>query len=128
MPLNTRKEVQTYLEIINYLSTFTSGIAELCDLLSQLTYIKAEWMWNSSYQALSDKGKLIIKEDTCMKFYQEAKPLYSGTDTSGLGLAASLLQTRDYMSSPKDEGPDQSILRPITVASKRLSATERKVR
>ena len=36
-----------------------------------------------------DKAKSIIKEDACMIFYDETKPLYIETDVSGVGLTAS---------------------------------------
>ena len=86
---------------------------------------KAEWIQNASYQRVSDKAKLTRKEDAYLKFYDETKPLYLETDTSGVGLGAGLQQTREGMSCPRDEPPGNSILRPITFASKSLSTTER---
>ena len=35
-----------------------------------------------------DKAKGIIKDDACMIFYDEAKPLYIEKDVSGVGLGA----------------------------------------
>ena len=72
------------------------------------------------------QGKLIIKEDTCMKFYKETQPLYLETDASGVGLGAALLQTRSGTSCPRDKALDNSILRPSTFASKSLSSAERR--
>ena len=66
-----------------------------------------------------------MKEDACMKFYNETKPLYLKTDASEVGLRAGPLQTRDGMSFWRDEAPDNNILRPIAVASKSLSAAEK---
>ena len=59
-----------------------------------------------------------------MKFYDETKPLYLETDASRIGLGAALLQTRDGMTCPKDTAPDNTILRPIALASKSLTSTE----
>ena len=42
-----------------------------------------------------EEGKAMIKEDTCMKFYDETKLLYTETDAFLVGLGAALLQTRD---------------------------------
>ena len=56
-----------------------------------------------------------MKEDACMKFYDEIKFLYLETDASGAGLEAGLLQTREGTSCPRDEAPDSSILRPISL-------------
>ena len=59
-----------------------------------------------------------------MKFYNESQPLYLETDASGVGLGAALLQTRKGTSCPRDEAPDNSILRPIAFMSKSLSSAE----
>ena len=59
-----------------------------------------------------------------MKFYNETKPLYLETDASGIGLGAALLQTRDSTTCPKGIVPDNTILRPITFASKSLTSAE----
>ena len=45
-------------------------------------------------------------------------------DASGIGLGASLLQTRGGTTCPEDIAPDNTILRPITVASKSLTSAE----
>ena len=37
-------------------------------------------------QTLFDKVESLIKDDVCMKFYSETKPLYLETDASGIGL------------------------------------------
>ena len=60
-----------------------------------------------------------------MKFCDETKSLYIETDASGLGLGATLLQTRNNTSCPKDEAPENSILRPIAFASKSLNRAEK---
>ena len=46
------------------------------------------------YQKYLTKKTQFIKEDVCMKFYDETKPLYIETGAYGVGLGASLLQTR----------------------------------
>ena len=67
-------------------------------------------MSNASYQDNYEKAKSLIKDNACMKFYDEIKPLYLVTDASGIGLSAALLQTRDGMSCPKESAPDKTIL------------------
>ena len=59
-----------------------------------------------------------------MQFYDETKPLYFESDASGIGHGTALLQTRDGMTCPKDTAPDNTILRPITFASKSLTTAE----
>ena len=68
----------------------------------------------------------MIKEDVCMKFYDEMQSLYLETETSGIGLGAALLQTRSGTSCPRDKAPYNSILRPIAFVSKSLSSTEKR--
>ena len=56
-----------------------------------------------------------------MKFYDENKHLYLETDASRKGLGATLLQTRDGTTCPKDIAQDNTILRPTAFASKSLT-------
>ena len=65
-----------------------------------------------------------MKNDICMTFYNETKPLYLEIDASGIGLGAALLQTRDDTTCPKDTAPDNTVLRSITFASKSLTSVE----
>ena len=65
--------------------------------------------------------KGIIKEDACVEFYDETKPLYMKLDASEVGLGATMLQTRNNTSCAKDEVPDNNILRPIAFTSKGLT-------
>ena len=83
--------------------------------------VKTEWKSNATYQKMFTKAKAIIKEDPCMKFYDETKLLYIEMNASGVGLGATLLQTRNNTSCPKDEAPDNSILTPIAFSSKSLT-------
>ena len=73
-----------------------------------------------------DEAKAIIKEDACMKFYDETKPLCIETDASGVGLGATLLQTRDNMICQGDEVPGNSILKPTAFTSKSLIGVEKR--
>ena len=88
MPLtNTKKEVQAFLGIINYLGNFSPRTVVVCKPLCKLTSSKAVWTWNVSYKAIYDKTKLFIKANACMKLYNENKPFYLETDASGEALA-----------------------------------------
>ena len=61
-----------------------------------------------------------------MKSYKETKPLYLQTDASWIGLGATLLQTRDGATCPRDKVPDNTILKPVTFASKTLISTKQR--
>ena len=90
---NSKKELQAFLGIINYLGKFSPCAADVCDPPHKLTSSKVTWTWNASYQSLFNKARLFIKSDMCMKFYNDTKLLYLETDASGVGLGAALLQT-----------------------------------
>ena len=82
----------------------------VCEPLLKLTSNRAVWTWNASYKNIYDKTKSLIKADACMKFYDETKSLYLETDASGIGLSATLLQTRDGMTCMKESAPNNTIL------------------
>ena len=79
-----------------------------------------------AYQTVFNKAKSIIREDTCIKFYNKTKPLYLETDASGVRLRADLLQTRSGRSCPRDKAPANIILKSITPVSKSLLCTEKR--
>ena len=70
----SKKELQTFHGIINYFDKFSPNTANVCELLQKLMSSKTLCTWNTSYQALFDKVKSLIKDDVCMKFYDETKP------------------------------------------------------
>ena len=59
---------------MKYLSKLLPTTAEECELLDRLTPVKTEWTWNMTYQNLLDEVKALIREDACMKFYDETRP------------------------------------------------------
>ena len=124
LPTNNRKDVQAFLGIINYLSKFSPGTADVCDPFHKLLSTKATWTWNASYQSLFNKAKLLIKSDMSMKFYYDTKLLYLETDASGVGFGAALLHTWKGTTCHKDMVPDNTILHPIALASKSLTGIE----
>ena len=120
-----KKELQAFLGIINYLGKFSPGMSEVCKPLRKLTLSKTTWTWNASYQQWFQKAKLLSKAKMCMKFYDDTKPFYLETDTSGIGLGgAALLQHRDNMACQKGMAPDNSIFQPIAFASKSLTGAK----
>ena len=74
-PPKMKIELQAFLGIINYLGKFSPSTADICESLRKLTSAKTGWTWNATYQEIFDKARSIIKEDACMKFYNETKPL-----------------------------------------------------
>ena len=125
MPVpNNNKELQAFLGIINYLGKLFPGTTDVCDPLCKLTSSKVTWAWNASYKALFNKAKLLIKVDMCMKFCDDTKRLHLETDASGVGLGVALLQMHEGTTCQKDIASNNTILGPITFASKSLTGTE----
>ena len=81
-PLKMKKELKSFLGVLNYLSKFSPMIAEVCEPLHKMTLVKVDWIWHSIYQDLYEEEKTIIKRDVCMKLYDAARPLYLETHTS----------------------------------------------
>ena len=67
VPKNKR-ELQSFLGIVNYLSKFSPGTVEVCKLLRKLTSSRTTWTWNASYQQIFDNAKSLIKTEVCVKF------------------------------------------------------------
>ena len=121
---NSKKELQAFLGKINYLGKFSPGTTDVCDPLCKLTPSKVTWTWIASYQALFNKAKSLIKVDMCMKFYDDTKPLYLETDTSGVGLSMASLQMCIGTACQKAVAPDNTNLHPIVFVSKSLTGAE----
>ena len=119
-----KKELQAFLGVINYLGKFYPGTTNMGDPLHKLTSSKVTWTWNASYQALFNKAKSLIKENMCMQFYDNTKPLYLETDASGVGPGVALLQMHEGTACQEDIAPDNTTLCPIAFASKHLTGAE----
>ena len=76
------------------------------------------------YWDLYDKVKKIIKKYAFMKLHDASRPLYLGTDASGVGLDAGFLQVREGLICPRGPPPDNAILRPKAFGFKCLSGVE----
>ena len=100
-------------------------MVQVYDLLRKLTSAKTERSWNATYQ-MFDNAKAIMKEDACMKFYDETKPQYIETDASEVGLGAVLPQKRSNTIYHRDEVPDNNILRPMAFSRRSLIGAEKR--
>ena len=120
----SKKELQAFLGIINYLRKFSPDMSVVCKPLRKLMSSKATWTWDTSYQQRFEKAKSLITAEMCMKFYYDNKPLYLKTDVSGISLRAALLQLRDNTTCKTHIAPNNIILHPITFASKSLMGAE----
>ena len=97
---------------------------EICEPLWRLTSIKAVLTWNRTYQEIYKRAKSLVKEYTCMKYYDVRMPLYLETDASEVCLDTALLQVRKNLTCGYCETPDNAMLQPIAFASKSQSSAE----
>ena len=86
--------------------------------------MKTEGTRKKICQNIFTRAKAFIKEDTCMKSYDEMSLLHLETDASVIGQGVGLLQVRYGMDCPYAEEADNTILRPIAFDSKCLFAME----
>ena len=123
-PPNNKKELLAFLGIFNNLGKFSPRTVAVCKPLHKLTSSKVVWTWNTSYQAIYDKVKWLIKANACMKFNNENKPFYLETDASRQGLVTALQQMGDGATYQRDTAPDNITLWLVVFASKSLISAE----
>ena len=117
------KELQSFLETVNYLSRFLAFLSDLRAPLQSLLKKDKEFVWTSVYQHAFDQIKLHVSNDVKLQFYDANKPLYIEVDTPKKGIGVVMLQEDSIM---KDDSKFKipTKLRPISYASKTLSTTE----
>ena len=118
-----KKELQSFLGLINYLSKFSTSVG-VCKPLQKLTSGKADWTWRRLYPDLYNRTKKIVKKDACMKFYDVARFLYLETNASSIDLGARILEVRDSINSEHEKVSENTILHPMTFSSSGLSSSE----
>ena len=72
MPVpKNKRELQSFLCIVNYLGKFPPGTVQVCKPVRKLTSSRTTWTWNALYQQLFDNAKSLIKTKVCMQFLQQ---------------------------------------------------------
>ena len=110
MPLPTsKKQVQSFIGMINYLSKFSARLSELAEPIRELCKDKVPFNWGLEHQAAFKQMKCEIVRAPILAYYNPKKETVLQTDASIKGLGACLLQ-------------DQ---KPVYFASKALTETQR---
>ena len=110
MPLpQSKKQVQSFIGMINYLSKFSAHLSELAELLCNLAKERVPFNWGPEHD---EAFTLIKKEVTAapiLAYYNPKKPTVLQTDASCKGLGVCLLQNE----------------KPVYFASKALTETQK---
>ena len=107
-PLTSKKQVQSFIGMVNYLSKFLARLSELAELIRELCKDNVPFNWGLEHQAAFKQIKHEIVKAPIPAFYNPKKGTVLQKDASVKGLGACLLQ-------------DQ---KPVYFASKALKETQ----
>ena len=106
---SSKKEVQSFISMINYLSKFSPRLTELAECIRELTKERVPFNWGLEYQESFKMLKNEIVRAPVLVYYNLQKETNLQTDASAKGLGACLLQNE----------------KPIYFTSKALTETQR---
>ena len=104
-----KKQVQSFIGMVNYLTKFSARLSELTEPIRDLCREKVPFNWGPEHDGAFQLIKKEIATAPILAYYNPKKPTVLQTDASCKGLGACLLQ-------------DQ---RPIYFASRALSETQK---
>ena len=93
MPLPTcKKQVQSFIGMINYLSKFSVRLSEPVEPIRELSKEKVSFNWGPAHQYAFTMMKKEIAKTPVLAYYNPKKQTVLQTDASIKGLGACLLQ------------------------------------
>src|SRR6266550_6604620 len=112
-----RRDVSSFLGMVNYFRAFIPRCAEISKPLTELTKLNTKFPWTDEAQEAFDKLKDSLVNVIMQSHPNFNKPFYVFTDASTKGIAGIVYQVEDE---------DQLILKPIACASRVLTKAEEK--
>ena len=91
-PPCNKKEVQSFIRMINYLTKFSPCLTELSELIRELIKEKIPFNWGPEHQESFDLLKKELVRAPDFAYYNPRKETILQTDASTKGLGACLLQ------------------------------------
>ena len=93
MPVPTsKKQVQSFIGMTNYLSKFSSRWSEIAEPIRELSKDKVPFNWGQEHQSAFTQMKKEIARAPTLAYYNPKKQTVLETDASITGLVACLLQ------------------------------------
>ena len=89
-----KKQVQSFIDMVNYLSKFSARISELTEPIRDLCKEKVPFNWEPEHDSAFQMIKKEIAAAPSLAYYNPKKPTVLQTDTSCKGLGACLLQNQ----------------------------------
>ena len=114
----TKKQLRSFIGMVNYYRDVWPQRAHLLAPLSAMTSTKAKWLWTKEHQEAFDNMKLLIAKETLLTYPDFSKKFEIHTDASKVQLGACISQ----------EGkPIAFYSRKLTDAQTRYTTTEREL-
>ena len=95
-PPTCKKQVQSFIGIVNYLSKFSVRLSELVKPIRELSKDKVPFNWRPEHQAAFKQMKKEIVRAPILVYYNPKKETILKTDARIKGLGACLLKTRSW--------------------------------
>jgi hypothetical protein len=107
---SSRKDLERFLGMINYLGKFIPNLSDITAPLRELLKQDNEWVWLEQHQKAVDQLKNLITSAPVLAFYDVSKPIKVSVDASQEGIGAVLIQSE----------------RPVAYASRSLTECEKR--